>query len=61
MELRDEFQKQTFDFVLKRYADSKIKNLTTAYHFKQIMTLPGFLLKKIKRYLGKTLKNFWKK
>jgi glycosyltransferase involved in cell wall biosynthesis len=56
LSLREEFQYKSFDFFLKRYIDSKIKSLTFTFHLQQLLSVPFFLLRKVKRNVGIMIK-----
>lgn len=48
---REEFTKQRFEFILQRYAESKIQALPTSFYLKKIIYMPGSLLKNFIKHL----------
>lgn len=56
--LRDEFQQKRFDFILKRYAESRIQTLPATFYRKKILSVSVGLFRKIKNRLRLANKRF---
>ena len=56
--LREEFQQQRFDFILKRYAESKIQTLPASFILQRMFSAPGYFLRKVKSRLKPLINHF---
>lgn len=56
--IREEFQQQRFDFILKRYAENKIQTLPASFFMQKIFSAPGSFLKEVKSRLRPLIKRF---
>lgn len=56
--IKEEFQQQRFDFILRRYAEVKMKTLPGSFYMQKILAVPGVLVKNVKSRLRPLIKRF---